>query len=105
MGLASIFMCSEFNLWYVLGCKTIILDCSAPKLPEMGICELNMCVAKHPKVHQIYLAPKSFENFSNLKYTNFCSTFPLIIYYSKCLQSTEVKLQKLNEWWAKLFVL
>ena len=78
----------QCSFWDALGCRRIILDCmwsGVPKLPKMGMCNLNTCVAKHPKVPQISFASKSFEKVFNCKCTNFCCIFPLVIYPSKCL--------------------
>ena len=55
MGLASMSVCPEFSFWDAQGCKNIILDrmqSSAPKLPKMSMCDLNTCVAKHPKFNR-----------------------------------------------------
>ena len=108
MGLASIFLWSAFNFWHALRCRDIISDCmrsGVPKLPKMGIWDLNMCFAKNPNVQQIWSAEKSFENFSYRMHANFRCTFQLIICSFECLQSTEGKNKKLSLCETKLFLL
>ena len=78
MGLTSIFVCPEFGFWDALGCRNIIPDrmqSGVTKLLKMGMCNLNTCVAKHPKVPQINFVSKSFEKFLTASTPTFAAFF------------------------------
>ena len=101
-------MCPKFNFWHALSFRVIISDCmrsTMPKLPKMGICDLNMCLGKNPKVYQIWYAGKSFTIFSCRVCANFHCIFRLIACLYECLQSTECKHIKMSSWHTKLFLL